>query len=116
MQATEVTLRSRVLRLPLAFQERWTHGAIQKYMRSVRPEGPYLPSNVDFVAANNGLASAQQVRSSHRLGACGAAAAGLRQAVLRTLCAPCGPVLQGGMRRHPHLRTHKTGSRVERLP
>ena len=39
----------------MAFNERWTHGAIQKYMRSVRSEGPYLPSNVEFVAANNGL-------------------------------------------------------------
>ena len=50
-----------MLRLPLAFQEQWTKAAIQKYMRSVRPEGPYLPSNIDFVAANNGLSSPQQV-------------------------------------------------------
>lgn len=50
-----MTLPVRVLHLPMAFNERWTHGAIQKYMRSVRSEGPYLPSNVDFVAANNGL-------------------------------------------------------------
>lgn len=55
MQAGDVTLPIRVLHLPMAFNERWTHGAIQKYMRSVRSEGPYLPSNVDFVAANNGL-------------------------------------------------------------
>ncbi len=55
MQAGDVTLPIRVLHLPMAFNERWTHGAIEKYMRSVRSEGPYLPSNVDFVAANNGL-------------------------------------------------------------
>ena len=55
MQAGDVTLPIRVLHLPMAFNERWTHGAIQKYMRSVRSEGPYLPSNVEFVAANNGL-------------------------------------------------------------
>ena len=55
MQAGDVTLPIRVLHLPIAFNDRWTHGAIQKYMRSVRSEGPYLPSNVDFVAANNGL-------------------------------------------------------------
>lgn len=55
VQAGNVTLPSRVLHLPMAFNERWTHGAIQKYMRSVRSEGPYLPSNVEFVAANNGL-------------------------------------------------------------
>ena len=55
MQAGDVTLPIRVLHLPMAFNDRWTYGAIQKYMRSVRSEGPYLPSNVDFVAANNGL-------------------------------------------------------------
>ena len=55
LQAGDVTLPIRVLHLPMAFNERWTHGAIQKYMRSVRSEAPYLPSNVDFVAANNGL-------------------------------------------------------------
>ena len=55
VQAGDVTLPVRILHLPMAFNEKWTHGAIQKYMRSVRSEGPYLPSNVDFVAANNGL-------------------------------------------------------------
>ena len=58
-----MTLPIRVLHLPMAFNERWTHGAIQKYMRSVRCEGPYLPSNVDFVAANNGLTGRLSVHS-----------------------------------------------------
>ena len=31
-------------------------------MRSSRAEGPYLPSNVEFVAANNGLAGAAAVQ------------------------------------------------------
>ena len=39
----------------MAFNEAKTNAAIQKYMRSIRSEGPYLPSNVDFVAANNGI-------------------------------------------------------------
>ena len=47
----------RILHLPLAFNESQTAAAIQKYKRSVRPEAPYLPSNVDFVAANNGIES-----------------------------------------------------------
>ena len=47
----------RVLHLPMAFNDARTNAAIQKYMRSSRSEGPYLPSNVDFVAANNGLTS-----------------------------------------------------------
>ena len=49
--------RPRIVHLPLAFNEKWTHEAIQKYMRSSRREAPYLPSNVDFVAKNNGEAS-----------------------------------------------------------
>ena len=55
MQAVDQVLDSRVLHLPVAFNERWTREAIQKYMRSVRGDAPYLPSNVDFAAANNGL-------------------------------------------------------------
>ncbi len=52
--ADGVKLPYRVLHLPLAFNERWTHDAISRYMRSVRSEAPYLPSNVEFIAANNG--------------------------------------------------------------
>ena len=48
-------LQVRVLHLPMAFHESHTKAAIQKYMRSSRAQGPYLPSNVDFVAANNGI-------------------------------------------------------------
>ena len=62
MQAPSMVLQSRIVHLPLAFNEQWTHAAIQKYSKSVRAEAPYLPSNVDFVAANNGLQSAAQVR------------------------------------------------------
>ena len=53
-QAQNQVLQTRVVHLPLAFNERWTHEAIAKYMRSSRKDAPYLPSNVDFVAANNG--------------------------------------------------------------
>lgn len=48
-------LKARILHLPLAFDDKWTQGAINKYMKSVRSEAPYLPSNIDFIAANNGL-------------------------------------------------------------
>lgn len=48
-------LKVRILHLPMAFNESKTNAAVQKYMRSFRADAPYLPSNVDFVAANNGL-------------------------------------------------------------
>eukprot|EP00884_Botryococcus_braunii_P008296 jgi/Botrbrau1/17468/Bobra.0054s0055.1 len=53
--AEEQVLKSRVLHLPMAFDDKWTQGAIDKYMKSVRSEAPYLPSNIDFIALNNGL-------------------------------------------------------------
>ena len=34
-QVTEVVLSSRVLRLPLAFQEQWTHAAVQNHMQTM---------------------------------------------------------------------------------
>lgn len=57
-----MVLPSRVVHLPMAFDERWSRDALERYAKSVRPEAPYLPSNVDYVAANNGLASAEDVR------------------------------------------------------
>ena len=53
-QARDQILPTRILHLPLAFNDKWTHKAISKYMRSSRRDAPYLPSNVDFVAKNNG--------------------------------------------------------------
>ena len=35
----------------------------RRYMKSIRDDAPYVPSNVDFVAANNGLAGADDVRA-----------------------------------------------------
>ena len=64
LQASDVTLPIRVLHLPMAFDERGVKGAVQRYMKSVRPEAPYLPSNVDFVAANNGL-KGEEASSTH---------------------------------------------------
>lgn len=53
--ATEVKLQTRVIHLPLAFDDRWNKEAIARYTRSARAEAPYLPSNIEFVAKNNGL-------------------------------------------------------------
>ncbi len=41
-----VVLPSRIVHLPMAWEEKWTRDAIDKYMRSARPEAPYLPSNI----------------------------------------------------------------------
>lgn len=55
LQPPEDALQSRIIKLPIAFGDRWTRAAIERYMKSSRNDAPYLPSNIDFVAANNGL-------------------------------------------------------------
>lgn len=57
-----MVLPSRVVHLPMAFEERWTAEALQKYMKSARAEAPYLPSNIQYIANNNGLESKEDVR------------------------------------------------------
>ena len=51
----QLKIESRVLHLPMAFRESKSKDAMQRYASSVRPEAVYLPDNVPFVAANNGL-------------------------------------------------------------
>ncbi len=57
-----ITVRSRVVHLPLAFEDSSVLEAVQKYMQSVRKTAPYLPSNVEFMRRINGLDSVEQVR------------------------------------------------------
>ncbi len=57
----DMTLRSRVFRLPMAFRDQWNRAAIERYRATVRATAPYLPDNVDFMARNNGLAGAADV-------------------------------------------------------
>lgn len=37
---------------------------VARYMKSARAEGPYLPSNMDFIAANNGLPGKEAVQKT----------------------------------------------------
>lgn len=48
-------LPSRIIHLPIAFDEASTNEAIQKYSKSIRSKAPYLPSNIEFIAKNNGV-------------------------------------------------------------
>lgn len=57
-----VQVPSRVINLPLAFEDKWTIEAQRRYLRSVRPDAPYMPSNVEFVRRINGLESVKQVK------------------------------------------------------
>jgi urea carboxylase len=54
-------LESRVIKLPIALDDPWNKGAIERYQKSVRKEAPYLPCNLEFITRMNGLDSKQQV-------------------------------------------------------
>ncbi|KAI8468536.1 MAG: allophanate hydrolase subunit 2-domain-containing protein [Monoraphidium minutum] len=58
----EMVLPSRIVHLPMSFDDRWCAEANEKYAKSIRPEAPYLPNNVQYVAENNGLPSKEDVR------------------------------------------------------
>jgi len=54
-------IKSRIVNLPIACRESGVKEALERYMNSVRKEGPYLPDNVEFIARCNGLSGPDQV-------------------------------------------------------
>jgi urea carboxylase len=57
----EIEVPSRIVHLPLSWDDPSTRLAIQKYMQSVRPDAPWCPSNIEFIRRINGLASVDEV-------------------------------------------------------
>ena len=55
-------VESRMVHLPLSWDDPACQEAIDKYQRSVRPDAPWCPSNLDFIRRINALESEQQVR------------------------------------------------------
>ncbi|MGA0333893.1 MAG: urea carboxylase, partial [Kiritimatiellia bacterium] len=53
---------SRIVHLPLSWDDVATHEAIQKYMQSVRPDAPWCPSNIEFIRRINGLPDVEAVK------------------------------------------------------
>jgi urea carboxylase len=53
---------SRIVHLPLSWDDPSTQLAIEKYMQSVRKDAPWCPSNIEFIRRINGLASIEEVR------------------------------------------------------
>lgn len=59
----DVVLLSRVVHLPLSWDDPAVRKAIDIYMRSVRPDAPWCPSNLEFIRRVNGLESIDDVRA-----------------------------------------------------
>lgn len=53
---------SRVVYLPLSWDDEACRLAVQKYMQSVRKDAPWCPSNIEFIRRINGLESIAEVK------------------------------------------------------
>ena len=60
----DMTVPSRIVHLPLSWDDPATRLAIEKYTQSVRPDAPWCPSNIEFIRRINGLTSIEDV---HRI-------------------------------------------------
>ena len=58
----DMTVPSRIVHLPLSWDDPSTRLAIEKYMQSVRADAPWCPSNIEFIRRINGLDSVDDVR------------------------------------------------------
>jgi urea carboxylase len=57
-----IVVPSRIVHLPLSWDDPATRLAIQKYMQSVRADAPWCPSNIEFIRRINGLGSIEEVK------------------------------------------------------
>ena len=57
----ELSVPSRIVHLPLSWDDPATRLAIERYMSSVRDDAPWTPSNIEFIRRVNGLESVEDV-------------------------------------------------------
>ncbi len=57
----DFSVPSRIVHLPLSWDDPATRLAIERYMGSVRPDAPWCPSNLEFIRRVNGLDSIDDV-------------------------------------------------------
>ncbi|MDP9083502.1 MAG: carboxyltransferase domain-containing protein, partial [Pseudomonadota bacterium] len=58
----DMSVATRIVRLPLSWDDDATQLAIEKYMQSVRADAPWCPSNIEFIRRINGLDSVAEVK------------------------------------------------------
>ncbi|MCC5795986.1 MAG: urea carboxylase [Methylophaga sp.] len=58
----QMQVASRVIYLPMAFEDSATLDAVSRYRQSVKDKAPWLPNNVDFIKRINGLEHRERVR------------------------------------------------------
>ena len=57
----QIEVPTRIVHLPLSWDDPSTQEAIRRYMQSVRPDAPWCPSNLEFIRRINGLSSIADV-------------------------------------------------------
>lgn len=57
-----IRVPSRIVRLPLSWDDPATQLAIDRYQQNVRPDAPWCPSNLEFIRRVNGLDSIEDVQ------------------------------------------------------
>lgn len=58
----DMEVPSRIVHLPLSWDDAATRLAIEKYMQSVRHDAPWCPSNIEFIRRINGLDNIEAVQ------------------------------------------------------
>ncbi|MEA4837038.1 MAG: urea carboxylase [Rhodospirillaceae bacterium] len=58
----EIEVPTRIVHMPLSWDDESTQLAIRKYQELVRPDAPWCPSNIEFIRRINGLADEQAVK------------------------------------------------------
>lgn len=61
---SQLKVPSRIVWMPMAFEDSATLGAVERYQETVRATAPWLPNNVDFIQRINGLESRDAVRDT----------------------------------------------------
>ncbi|KAH9927658.1 urea carboxylase [Fomitopsis serialis] len=51
----DMVFPARRITFPIVLNDRWSREALERYMRTTRAEAAYLPSNIEYLARNNGL-------------------------------------------------------------
>jgi len=59
----QVAINARTVHMPLSWDDPATQLATERYMRTVRNDAPWCPSNLEFIRRINGLESIDQVRA-----------------------------------------------------
>ena len=58
----DMSIATRIVHLPLSWDDQATQLAIAKYMQSVRADAPWCPSNIEFIRRVNGLDDVDDVK------------------------------------------------------